>query len=400
MDFILSLVPDDQRRLQTDVEALCDGALQDLEREAGECDTVSRPIAACLAEAGLLDWTVPGAYGTRRHKSLSAPHTMSLVSFCLIRETLARRCHNAELIFTMQGLGAGAISFSGSDEQRRRWLRAVAGGERIMAFALTEPHTGSDPAAIVTTARRDGGEYVLNGVKTFISMAPDADAYCVFAKTDPSAGSRGISCFIVEKGMPGFHPGPRLALIAAHPIGQPSFVDCRVPVANRIGAENEGFKIAMGALDFFRTTVGAAAAGLARRALDESLSYALQRRTFGRAIAEHQAIQLKLADMATELEAARLLVYRAALMRDGGLKPRLTLESAQAKLFATEAAQRIVDSAVQIHGGAGLVKGAEVERLYREVRALRIYEGTSEVQHLVIAKQLLDAARTPQLQRV
>jgi len=318
---------------------------------------------------------------------------MSLVSFCLVRETLARRSPNAELIFTMQGLGAGPISFFGSDDQRQRWLPAVAAGERVMAFALTEPHTGSDPAAIATTATREGEEDVLNGAKTLISMAPDADTYCVFAKTDPAAGSRGISCFVVEKGTQGFDPGRRMSMLAPHPIGEPAFRGCRVPAANRIGRENEGFKIAMGSLDFFRPTVGAAAVGLAQRALDESLAYAATRQAFGRPIAEHQAVQLKLAAMATELEAARLLVYRAALMRDGRMKPRLTLESAQAKLFATEAAQRIIDQAVQIHGGAGVTKGVEVERLYRAVRALRIYEGTSEVQHLVIARQLMDDRR-------
>jgi acyl-CoA dehydrogenase len=389
MEFVLSLVSEAQRVLQHQADALCGGALADLERDAGETDSVHRPIVDCLATSGLLDWTIPGNYGTRRGAS-TAPAEMSLVSFCLIRETLARRCPNAELIFTMQGLGAGPISFFGSGEQRQRWLPAVAAGERVMAFALTEPHTGSDPAALTTSASRDGDGYVLNGTKTLISMAPDADTYCLFAKTDPAAGSRGISCFVVEKGTPGFDPGRRLPMLAPHPIGEPVLRDCRVPAANRIGNENEGFAIAMASLDFFRPTVGAAAVGLAQRALDESLSYAAARQAFGKPIAAHQAVQLKLAAMATELEAARLLVYRAALMRDGRVKPRLTLESAQAKLFATEAAQRVIDHAVQIHGGAGVTKGVAVERLYRAVRALRIYEGTSEVQHLVIAKQLMD----------
>jgi acyl-CoA dehydrogenase len=220
-------------------------------------------------------------------------------------------------------------------------------------------------------------------------MAPDADLYTVFAKTDPSAGNRGISCFIVERGTPGFDTGRRLPLLAPHPIGEPVFTGCRVPIANRIGDENAGFKVAMGSLDFFRTTVGACAVGFAQRALDESLDYARQRQAFGKRLAEFQIIQTKLAAMSTELEAARLLVYRAAMTRDGGKKPRVTLESSQAKLFATEAAQRIIDQAVQIHGGYGVMKGYEVERLYREIRALRIYEGTSEIQHLVIASQLL-----------
>lgn len=388
MEFILSLLADVGRRLYQRTEEVCRGAIGALDRAAGESDVVSAPLVAGLADAGLLDWTVPGAYGTGRCDP-PAPTPMSLVGFCLARETLARHCPAAELIFTMQGLGAGPISFFGTEEQRRRFLPRVAAGESLAAFALTEPHTGSDAAALAVTARRDGDSYVLNGIKTFISMAPDADLYTVFAKTDPEAGNRGISCFIVEKGTPGFDPGRRLRLLAPHPIGEPVFTNCRVPAANRIGEENAGFKVAMGSLDFFRTTVGACAVGFAQRALDEALAYARQRRAFGKPIGEFQAIQTKLAAMATELEAARLLVYRAALTRDSGRKPRVTLESAQAKLFATEAAQRIIDQAVQIHGGYGVVKGYEVERLYREIRALRIYEGTSEIQHLVIASQLL-----------
>lgn len=388
MEFILSLVSDEQRRLQADVEALCQGPLQPLEEAAGETDTVDRDILRCLADAGVLDWGVPGAYGTGRH-ALRAPGTMSLVSFCLVRETLARYCPNAELIFTMQALGSGPISFFGTEAQRRAYLPDVAAGRRVAAFALTEPQTGSDAAAIEVTAVRDGDHYVLNGRKTFISMAPDADLYTVFAKTDPTAGNKGISCFIVEKSFPGFDGGERMALVAPHPIGSPVFTNCRVPAANLVGEEHGGFKVAMGSLDFFRTTVGACAVGFAQRALDESIAWARKRRAFGRTIGEFQAIQLKLAQMSTELEAARLLVFRAALTRDSGRKPRVTLESSQAKFYATEAAQRVIDQAVQIHGGYGVVKGVEVERLYREIRALRIYEGTSEIQQVVIASQLL-----------
>jgi acyl-CoA dehydrogenase len=388
MDFILSLLDPEQRQLVEKTEALCRVRLATLEREVGETNQVSREILGVLAEAGLLDFTVPGPYGTGRSEP-RAPDPMSLVSFCLVRETLARHCPNAELIFTMQGLGAGPISFSGSEEQRRRYLPRVASGELVAAFALTEPEAGSDVSALSLRAQRDGSDYILDGRKTFISMAPDADLYTVFAKSDPEAGNKGISAFIVEKPTPGFDPGKRMELLAPHPIGEPVFSGCRLPAAQRIGEENAGFKVAMATLDFFRTTVGACAVGFAQRALDESIAYSKKRRAFGKSIGEFQAVQLKLAAMATDLAAARLLVYRAALMRDRGLKPRLTLESSQAKLFATEAAQRIIDQAVQIHGGFGVLKGVEVERLYREIRALRIYEGTSEIQHLVIAGQLL-----------
>ena len=391
MEFALSLVSDEQRQLQEAVERLCRGPLGELERQVGETDTVHPGIVASLSESGLLDWAVPGSYATSRH-ALRAPAAMSLTSFCLIRETLARFCAHAELVFTMQGLGAGPISFFGTGEQQRRYLPGVAAGVRVAAFALTEPDTGSDVAGLQMRAERDGDSYILNGRKTFISMAPDADLYAVFARTAREAGRNGLSCFIVEKGMPGFDPGERLPLMAAHPIGAPVFTNCRVPVANRIGDESAGFAIAMGTLDFFRTTVGAGAVGRAQRALDESLRYARQRRAFGKSIAEFQAVQMKLAGMATDIAAARLLVYRAALTRDRGTRSRVTLEASQAKLFATEAAQRVIDSAVQIHGGVGVLRGMEVERLYRDIRALRIYEGTSEIQHLVIAQQLLAAA--------
>ena len=388
MEFILSLVEKHQKELRARTEELCLGRLGELDRKAGETETVDREILRCLSQEGLLDWTVPGAFGTN-NGTLTAPDLMSLVSFCLVRETLAQHCPSAELIFTMQGLGAGPISFRGTDEQKHRFLPRVASGELVAAFALTEPHTGSDVAALSLKAHRESDHYVLNGRKTLISMAPDADLYTVFAKTDPDAGNKGISAFIVEKGMAGFDPGQRISLLAPHPIGEPVFTNCCVPIANRIGDENDGFKVAMSTLDFFRTTVGACAVGFAQRALDESLNYVKQREAFGKKISEFQAVQLMLAKMATELAASRLLVYRAAIMRDANTKPRLTLESSQAKFYSTEAAQRVIDQAVQIHGGAGVTRGFEVERLYREIRALRIYEGTSEIQQIVIAAQLL-----------
>ena len=407
MDFIHSLISDEQRQLVTWVEQLANGPLAAIEARVGETNRVSRELVDCLADAGLLDWTVPGDWRTGRASSaastpapadgtptppLESPEHMSLVSFCLVREALARRCPNAELIFAMQGLGAGPISFCGSADQRRRYLPQVAEGVAVAAFALTEPETGSDVSALQLEARRDGDAYILNGRKTLISMAPDADMYTVFARTTDAAGDRSngdISAFIVEKGTPGFDPGQRIELLAPHPIGEPVFSDCRVAAENRIGEEGDGVKIAMTTLGFFRTMVAACAVGFAQRAFDEALAYAKRRRAFGKPIATFQAIQAKLADMSTELAAARLLVYRAAMLRDSGQRPRLTLEGSQAKLFATEAAQRIIDQAVQIHGGAGVVKGSEVERLYREICALRIYEGTSEIQQLVIARELL-----------
>jgi len=313
---------------------------------------------------------------------------MSLVSFCLVREELARTCPNAELIFTMQGLGAGPIIVAGNEEQKQKYLPPVASGKSIITFALTEPSGGTDAASILSQAKREGDHYLLNGSKTFISMAPDADVYAVFAKTDPSKGSKGITGFIVEKGFPGFVPGERLDLIAAHPIGSIYFEDCSIPVANRLGEEGEGFKIAMQTLDFFRTTVGACAVGMAQAALEESLKYAKQRLAFGQPIAKFQLIQAKVADMAMKISAARLLVFQAAFLRDGG-KKNITAESSMAKLYATEIAQQVIDQAVQVHGGYGVCKGYLVEKLYREIRALRIYEGTSEIQHLVIANQLL-----------
>jgi acyl-CoA dehydrogenase len=288
----------------------------------------------------------------------------------------------------MQGLGSFPVSLAGSSELKQRILPRVSSGEAIAAFAITEPEAGSDVGAIQTTARREGDSYVIDGVKTFISNAGLADFYSVFASTDPEKGSKGLAAFLVERDAPGFRFEEKIELISPHPIGRISFDGCRVPATNLLGEEGEGFKIAMRTLDTFRSTVGAAACGLAWRALDEAISYAKRRVQFGRPIAEYQATQMKLAEMATELDAARLLVYRAAWKKDSGSE-RVTLEASMAKLFATEAAQRIIDAAVQIHGGTGVVRGSAVEHLYRDVRALRIYEGTSEIQKLVIAGQLL-----------
>lgn len=342
-------------------------------------DEQARALVRGLAEADLLAPTVPADFTNA---------ALDVRALCVAREHLSYDSSLADLMFAMQGLGSFPLTLAGTDALKQYWLPRVKSGASIAAFAITEPDAGSDVAAIKTTARRDGDEYVIDGTKTFISNAGLADFYTVFAKTDVEAGHRGISAFLVERDAAGFTVEERLELIAPHPMGRLRFDGCRVPAMNRLGDEGAGFKIAMQTLDTFRPTVGAAACGLAWRALDEAIRYAKRRVQFGRAIAEFQATQMKLAEMATELDAARLLVYRAAWRKDNGAE-RVTTEAAMAKLYATESAQRIIDAAVQIHGGAGLVRGATVEHLYRDVRALRIYEGTSEIQKLIIAAQLL-----------
>jgi acyl-CoA dehydrogenase len=313
---------------------------------------------------------------------------------CLIRETLSYSSSLADLAFVMQGLGTHAISQAAPEHVRDFWLTRAAEGRAIAAFALTEPDAGSDVASIQTNARRDGETYVINGRKRFISNAGIADFYTVFARTGTREDGRAtLSAFVVGAKMPGFSVVERTPLMAAHPIGEIAFNDCRVPAEDMVGNEGDGFRLAMATLDTFRASVGAAACGMARRALAEALRYASTRKQFGRLLCEHQLVQEKLADMVTELDAARLLVYRAAHVRDTMPDARVTREASEAKLFATEAASRIIDSAVKIHGGAGLVRGSVVERLYRDIRALRIYEGTSEIQKLVIASQLLKEMR-------
>ncbi len=343
-------------------------------------DDQARRLVVALGQAGLLGHTVP----TPSNESES----LDVRALCVVREHLSYASSLADLMFAMQGLGSFPVTLAGKTELKRRLLPRVRSGQHIAAFAITEPEAGSDVAAIQTTARRIGASYVIDGGKTFISNAGLADFYTVFAKTDTEKGHKGISAFVVERDAPGFSVEEKIDLIAPHPIGRIAFNGCRVPAGNLLGEEGEGFKIAMATLDTFRPTVGAAAAGLAWRAMDEAISYAKRRVQFGKPLAEYQATQMKLADMAVELDAARLLIYRAAWKKDTQAG-RVTLESAMAKLFATEAAQRIIDQAVQIHGGRGVVRGSVVEKLYREVRALRIYEGTSEIQRLVIANQLL-----------
>ena len=349
-----------------------DGQL-DLESEA--CRLAKR-----LGKDGIIAYAVPGKFGADGE----SVHARNL---CVIREELAWGSALADVMFGVQALGASPIALAGSEEQQRHYLPPLAKGERLAAFALTEPNAGSDVSAIATRALRDTNGYRLNGVKHFISNAGIAHTYVVFASTDPEAKAKGLTAFIVESDSAGFTVKEKTPLLSPHPIGVLAFDDCFVPQQQRLGGEGEGWKIAQRTLDTLRCTVGAAAVGFARRALEEALTYSRNRRQFGRALAEFQGIQFKLADMATELEAARLLVYQAASMHDHH-HPEAPLKTSMAKLFATEAAQRIVDQSLQIHGGSGVVVGNVIERLYRDVRALRIYEGTSEIQRLIIAKHL------------
>lgn len=315
-----------------------------------------------------------------------------LRALCLAREAIGASSGFADSVFAVQGLGSYPIVLAGSDRLKRDYAAEAARGTAVAAFALTEPEAGSDAGNVQTTATRDGDGYVLAGTKTYISNAGLASFYVVFARTGPAAGAKGLSAFVVDAETAGSRVERQIDLLAPHPIGELRFDECRVPAAHRLGGEGDGLKIALATLDLFRSSVGAAACGISARAVQEAGAYALLRRQFGAALVDFQATQIALADMVTELDAARLLVYRAAWVKDRGA-PRVTRESSMAKLYATEAAQRIVDRAVQIHGGIGVTRGSVVERLYREVRALRIYEGTSEIQRLVIAGEVLKMLR-------
>lgn len=311
-------------------------------------------------------------------------------NLCLIRETLARHDGLADFAFAMQGLGTGAISLFGTDVQKDEWLPLTRAGRAISAFALTEPQSGSDVANSTMTATRDGDHFILDGEKTWISNGGIADVYTVFARTGDGPGARGLSAFIVPADTAGLHVADRLQTIAPHPLATLRFAECRVPASSMIGQSGAGFRIAMSVLDVFRSTVAAAALGFARRALDETVTRVTNRKVQGAPLADLQMVQGHIADMAVDIDAAALLVYRAAWTKDMGAA-RITREAAMAKLFATDQAQRIIDKAVQLHGGDGVRSGETVERLYREIRALRIYEGASDVQRVIIARQTFDA---------
>jgi acyl-CoA dehydrogenase len=351
----------------------------------GDLDAVYgcvRRLVGELGNAGLLRACVPAAYGGVREK-------LDVRSLCLAREILGRASGLADFAFAMQGLSSAPITLFGSDDQKRAILPGIARGTVVGAFALSEPDAGSDVGAIATRAAREGDYWRLDGVKTWISNAGLADCYVVFARTGEGPGTKGLSAFIVDAGTPGLDASERIDVIAPHPLGTLRFTECRIAADRLLGKAGEGFKIAMATLDVFRSTVGAAALGFARRAFDEATLWALKRRVFGRTLAEFQLTQAKLGDMAVSVDASALLVYRAAWTRDV-LGTRITREASVAKLFATESAQQVIDAAVQIFGGLGVVRGMTVERLYREIRALRIYEGASEVLKLVIASRVLE----------
>jgi acyl-CoA dehydrogenase len=345
-----------------------------------------RQWVRALGEGGYLRWCVPAAHGG----ALPALDSRALV---IMRETLAFYSPLADFAFAMQGLGSGAITLAGTEAQRNSYLNDVGQGKKIAAFALSEPQAGSDAGALATTAVRDGNGWRLNGTKTWISNGGIADYYCLFAKTDTDAGTRGISCFLLDATTPGLDASQHIQVMAPHPLSTLVLTDCWVSDQALLGTENGGFKLAMQTLDIFRASVAAAALGFARRALSEAVAHAKSRKLFGQTLADFQLTQAKLGQMAADIDAAALLTYRAAWLRDESIRTgadiRVTCEAAMAKMVATENAQRVIDAALQLHGGLGVQVGVKIESLYRDIRALRIYEGATEVQQLIIGKALL-----------
>ncbi len=364
------------RALAAELESWAERTLTHVDHS--DTDAACRTLVAALGDAGFAA------------HSAALDGQLDVRTLCLIRETLARHDGLADFAFAMQGLGTGAITLFGTDAQKREWLPLTRSGKAVSAFALTEPASGSDVANATMTATRDGDGFVLNGEKTWISNGGIADVYTLFARTGEAPGAKGLSAFVVPDGLPGFEIADRLETLAPHPLATLRFTDCRVPASAMLGAPGEGFRIAMSVLDVFRSTVAAAALGFARRALDETLARVTTRQVQGGPLFDLQMVQGHVADMALDVDAAALLVYRAAWTKDSGA-PRVTREAAMAKLFATDQAQKVIDRAVQLHGGDGVRSGSAVERLYREIRALRIYEGASDVQRVVIARQALGA---------
>lgn len=372
---------DEHRVLALELEKWAKTELTDYAITPANVDLACQELVLKLADGGWLDYCVANKYGGKNP-------SLDVRSLCLIRETLARFSGLADFVFAMQGLGSGTISLFGSAELKKKYLPDVRRGNKIAAFALTEPDAGSDAAALTTTAEQDDTSFVLNGDKTLISNGGIADYYTVFAKTGEAPGTRGISAFVIDADTAGLEINERIEVIAPHPLARIRFNQCRIPKTQQIGSGGEGFKMAMATLDIFRSTVGAAALGFARHAMHEAFNRTKSRQMFGAPMSKLQLIQSKIGEMSLDIDASSLLIYRAAWTKDKGAE-RITKEAAMAKLFATEAAQRVIDEAVQIFGGSGVVSGFPVEQLYREIRALRIYEGASEVQKLIIAAQTL-----------
>jgi len=378
---MLPFFDQDHLALRERVRAWVEAHLIDSSAAEKNLEDEARRLVKRLGEAGFNRHAVPSAYGGARA-------SVQARDLCILREELARGSALADTMFAMQGLGSYPITLAGNEEQKRRYLPKIASGEAIAAFAITEPDAGSDVASLKTLATRRGKSFCLTGTKRFISNAGIAGHYVVFASTEPEKKAKGISAFIVDADVAGLVVKEKTEVLSPHPIGVLAFENCEIGSDAMLGQPGEGLKIAFGTLDLLRCTVGAAGVGLARRALEEAVRYSQERKQFGQSIGQYQGIQFKLADMATELEAARLLVYQAAWAHDcGGEEAKQ--KSSMAKLYATEAAQRVIDQALQIHGGVGLIVGSIMERLYRDIRALRIYEGTSEIQKLVIARGLL-----------
>ena len=375
MDFAFTK---EQEMLRKEIRKFATENLEPIAAEVDELDEVSWDVAKMLADQELFCLLTPKEYGG------IGP---SATNVCIAREELSRVSGHADLLFAETGLCAFPIRTFGTDAQKEKYLTRFSKGEAIGCYALTEPDAGSDVSGMRSTAVLDGDAYVLNGTKCFASVGPFAQTYVTFAKTDPDAGNKGISCFILEKGMPGF-TGKQMFLMGPHPIAELTFDNCRVPKENLLGGEGMGMRIAMSTLDFMRMSVGAHALGMGRRAYEEAISWAKSRKAFGQTVADFQNTQFKLADAATELDAATLLVYRAAWMRDH-VTERVSKEASMAKLYATEMAGRMADLAIQIHGGYGVLRGTTVERLYRAIRQPRVYEGTSEIQRMVIGRHIL-----------
>jgi acyl-CoA dehydrogenase len=375
----------DHEELRARIRGWIAGRQSSCESGADNLDDKARALVTQLGAGGFLGHVLPQQWGGKRA-------TVSARDLCILREELARHDALADTMFAVQALGSYPITLAGTEKQKSCYLPRLGSGAMIPAFALTEPEAGSDVSSLKTVAVKSEKYYLLSGIKRFISNAGIAGVYVVFASSDSAQKAKGISAFIVDADSPGITVIERTTVISPHPIGVLRFDQCAVPEDSLLGAEGDGLRIAFGTLDLLRCTVGAAAVGMAQRALEEALAHSASRRQFGKALGEFQGIQFKLADMATELAAARLLVYRAAWAHDRE-DPHARKNSSMAKLFATEAAQKIIDQALQIHGGSGVVAGSIPEKLYRDIRALRIYEGTSEIQKLVIARELLKEAK-------